>query len=139
MSPVKLAQFAGIFMVGMILISLSFSFLPMLPIAPQKFALLFSLGSMTVLGSVAFLKGPRSFAGVVLQKDKLIFTGLYGVGLLGTLWATLIARSYLFTAIFALSQTTGLAYFLASFVPGGRMVLNFFGRMTGRLAGMVIR
>merc|ERR1712176_74296 len=96
-SPVKLAQFAGIFMLGMMLITLSLSFLPLLPIQPQKFALLFALGSITVLSSVAWLRGPRAFADVALQRDKLLFTGLYTGGLVGTLWATLIAKSYIFT------------------------------------------
>mmetsp|Transcript_6796 Transcript_6796/g.11947 ORF Transcript_6796/g.11947 Transcript_6796/m.11947 type:complete len:278 (-) Transcript_6796:70-903(-) len=129
-SPTKLFQFAGIFMLGMILISMSFSFLPMLPIKPQKFALLFGLGSLTVLGSLAWLRGPAAFMETVMQRDKLPFSVAYAAGLLGTLWATLIARSYVFTAIFALLQTLGLLYFLASFVPGGKAVLNFIGRMT---------
>lgn len=139
MSPAKLLQFVGIFMVGMFLISMSFSFLPLLPIKPQKFALLFALGSVTMLGSVAWLKGPQAFLGIAMQRDKLPFSGAYVVGLLGTFWATLIARSYVFTAIFALMQAIGLLYFLASFVPGGKSVLNCLGRFFGRAARTVFR
>jgi len=132
MSPTLLIQFAGIFMLGLMLVSLSLSFLPLLPIQPQKFALLFSLGSMTMLGSVAFLKGPAAFLGAMAQRDKIPFSVAYGVGLLGSFWATLIARSYLFTAIFVFAQVVGLLYFLASFVPGGKALLNFFGRIFNR-------
>lgn len=132
-NPVKLAKFAGIFMLGLMLITLSFSFLPLLPIQPQKFALLFALGSITTLGSVAYLKGPASFAGAVMQREKLPFTVLFVVGLVGTLYATLIARSYLQTSIFCCMQVVGLLYFLASFVPGGQTVLNFFGRLGRQL------
>jgi len=139
MSPVKLAQFAGLFMLGFMLISLSLSFLPLLPINPAKFALLFALGSLTMLGSVAFLRGPQAFFAIALQRDKMPFTVCYGVGLLGTFWATLIARSYPFTGVFAFMQAVGLLYFLASFVPGGKSVLNFFGRLSGRAARAVFR
>lgn len=138
MSPGKLLRSGGIFMLGMMLISLSFSFLPMLPIQPQKFALLFAIGSMTTLGSVASLKGPAAFLSAILVRDKLVFTIMYAVGLVGVFWATLIAKSYVFTALFALMQATGLLYFLASFVPGGKVVLNFFGRLGSRAARMLI-
>jgi len=137
-SPAKLFQFAGIFMFGLFLISLSFSFLPLLPIQPQKFSLLFALGSLTVLGSVAWLKGPTAFLGVMVQGDKLPFSVLYAGGLVGSLWATLIARSYIFTAVFSFMQVVGLLYYLASFLPGGKVVLNFFGRLCGKLGGSAL-
>lgn len=138
-SPVKFMQAGGIFMLGMFLLSLSMSFLPLLPINPAKFALLFAMGSVTMLGSVAWLRGPQAFAQIAMQREKLPFSVAYGVGLIGTFWATLIARSYIFTAFFAFLQAVGLLYFLASFVPGGRSVLNFFGRMGGSLGGRVTK
>merc|ERR1712113_50230 len=138
MSPARLMQFGGLFFIGMMLISLSFSFLPLLPIAPQKFALLFAMGSISMLGSVAWLKGPSSFATIAMQREKLPFTLAYGLGLLGTFWATLVARSYLFTAIFAVMQALGLLYFMASFVPGGQAILNSCGRGIKAIAGMCL-
>merc|ERR1712151_1023070 len=127
------------FMVGIFLISMSISFLPLLPIKPQKFSLLFAMGSMTMLGAVAWLRGFRSFAGIAIQRDKLPFSLAYASGLLGTFWATLIARSYLMTSLFAFLQFVGLLYFLASFVPGGKTILNFFGRYTTRGASAILR
>lgn len=138
MSPTKLLQSGGIFFVGMMLISLSLSFLPLLPIKPQKFALLFALGSLTMLASVAQLKGPQAFAAIAMQRDKLPFSGAYLVGLLGTFWATLIARSYLFTSVFAFLQAVGLVYFMASFIPGGQALLNACGRCCRRAAGKTV-
>jgi len=138
-SPGKLLQFGGIFLFGMFLLSMSFSFLPLLPVQPQKFALLFALGSITVLGSVAWLKGPSAFLWQIIQRDKLAFSVMYGIGLLGSLWATLIARSYIFTAVFGVMQAVGLLYFLASFLPGGQAVLNFFGRCIGRCTATAAR
>jgi len=132
MNPVKLAQFIGIFFVGAMLITLSFSFLPVLVIAPQKFALLFAFGSLVIMGSLAFLKGPKALATQLAARDKLPFSAAYIVGLVGTLAATLILRSFILTALFGVLQAVALMYFLASYVPGGQALLNFCGRCTGR-------
>jgi ElaB/YqjD/DUF883 family membrane-anchored ribosome-binding protein len=131
-NPVKLAQFLGIFFVGCMLITLSFSFLPVLPIAPQKFSLLFAFGSLVIMGSIAFLKGPKALATQLIARDKLPFSGAYILGLVGTLVATIILRSFILTAVFGLLQAVALLYFLASYVPGGKAALNFCGRCTSR-------
>jgi len=137
MSPAKLAQFGGIFFVGIFLISSSLSFLPVLVIAPQKFALLFAFGSMTLLSSFAVLKGPKSFANSLIERKKLPFSVAYAVGLVGTLVATIIMRSFLLTAIFGVMQAVALLYFLASFVPGGQAILNLCGKCCKKSARAV--
>jgi len=133
MSPVKLAQFGGVFLLGIFLISMSFSFLPVLVISPQKFALLFAFGSMTLLSSFAVLKGPQAFFSQLIQRDKLPFSISYLIGLVGTLVATIIMKSYLLTGVFAVIQFLALLYFLASYVPGGKTALNFCGRLAKRM------
>lgn len=142
-SPAKLAKFAGIFFLGSMFITLSLSFLPVLPIAPQKFALLFAFGSFILLSSFAVLKGPKAFFESLLQREKLPFSGSYAVGLVGTLIATIGLRSYLLTAFFAVLQAFGLLYFVASYVPGGQTILNKCGKCCGaicsRLACTVCR
>lgn len=127
LQPMRLAQFGGIFMLGMFLISTSFSFLPVLMIAPQKFALLFAFGSVTMLSSFAVLKGPAAFAGELVQRSRLPLTLSYAIGLLGTLFATIILKSYILTAIFGILQAVALLYFCASYIPGGQTILNAFG------------
>eukprot|EP00913_Durusdinium_trenchii_P029687 g27825.t1 len=132
LSPAKLAQFAGTFLAGVFLISLSLNFLPVMVIAPQKFALLFAFGSMTMLGSFALLKGPKAFLSGMARKEQLPFSVAYGVGLVGTLVATIILRSFLLTGICGLLQAVGLLYFVASYVPGGKACVNFVGRMCSK-------
>lgn len=136
-NPVKLAQFIGIFFVGMMFISLSFTFLPVLVISPQKFALLFAIGSLIVMGSLAFLKGPKALLTQLMQREKLPFSATYVVSLVGTLAATIILKSFILTAVFGLTQAVALMYFLASYVPGGKAVLNFAGRCTSRVTQKV--
>jgi len=129
MSPMKLAQFAGAFFLGTLLISLSFSFVV---VAPQKFALLFAFGSMALLGSFALLKGPQAFFSSATARDKLPFSGAYAIGLVGTLVATIGVKSLILAAIFGLMQAVGLLYFVASYVPGGQAILNFCGKCCGK-------
>lgn len=138
-SPAKLAQFGAVFFLGVFLLSMSFSFLPMLPISPQKFALLFAFGSITLLSSFAILKGPKAFATGLFQREKIPFSVSYLVGLVGTLVATIVLRSYIYTALFGLIQAIALLYFLASYVPGGQALLNACGRLCGRCARRVCR
>mmetsp|Transcript_95494 Transcript_95494/g.169559 ORF Transcript_95494/g.169559 Transcript_95494/m.169559 type:complete len:385 (+) Transcript_95494:59-1213(+) len=129
MSPAKLAQFGGVFMAGLFLISMSFSFLPVMVIAPQKFALLFAFGSMVMLGSFAILKGPQALFAGMIQRAQLPFSVAYGIGLVGTLVATIILKSFLLTAFFGLLQAVGLLYFVASYVPGGKACVSAVGRL----------
>jgi len=135
MSPALLAKFGGLFFLGTLLITLSFSFLPMLPVAPQKFALLFAFGSMTMLSSFAVLKGPKSFFEGLMERSKLPFSLAYVIGLVGTVVATIVMKSYLLTAVFGVMQAVGLLYFVASHVPGGKACLNFIGRGCGKAFG----
>jgi len=138
MNPVKLAQFLGIFFLGLLLISLSFTFIPVLVISPQKFALLFAFGSIVIMGSLAFLKGPKALASQLIQREKLLFSGTYIVSLVGTLVATIVLRSFILTAVFGITQAVALMYFLASYVPGGKAVLNFCGRCTSRVTQKIL-
>lgn len=134
LSPAKLAQFGGTFLVGVFLIAMSFSFLPVMVIAPQKFALLFAFGSMTMLGSFALLKGPKAFLTGMARKEQLPFSVAYGVGLVGTLISTIILRSFLLTGICGLLQAVGLLYFVASYVPGGKACVTCVGRTCSKAA-----
>merc|ERR1712032_107161 len=128
MNPAKLGQFIGILLTGFILLIISFNFLPMLLIKPQMFALFFTMGSMTTLSSFIVLSSPWAFAQQMMQSRKLPFSVAYIVGLVGTLWATLIQRSYIFTAVFVIVQALALLYFLFSYLPGGTAFLDMIGR-----------
>jgi len=142
-SPAKLAQFGGVFFVGIFLITMSFSFLPMLVISPQKFALLFAFGSMTLLSSFAILKGPQAFLTSLIARDKLPFSGAYVIGLVGTLVATIGMRSFILTAVFGIIQAFALLYFLASYVPGGQVLMSMCGKCCSKgaraVSGRLIR
>jgi len=138
-SPAKLAKFAAVFFVGALFVAMSFNFLPILLLAPGKFSMLFTIGSVTILSSFAVLSGPIAMLTSLAQREKLPFSITYAIGLLGTLWATLIMRSYVFTAIFAIVQAVSLLYFVATFLPGGRTALSLVWRVGSASARTVTR
>lgn len=138
MDPKRIATFLAVFGVGFLLIVLSINFLPILLLAPMKFATFFTLGSVTMMSSFAVLKGPMPFLAHLVERPKLPFSCAYGAGLFGTLWATIFLRSYVLTAVFALLQAVALLYFVCSYMPGGTAGLSMIGRLGGRSARSLI-
>jgi hypothetical protein len=138
-SPATWAQFAGVFLAGTLFIMLSLTNLPFLLISPHKFAMSFTIGSVMILSSFVIFSGPKAMLTSMSQREKLPFSILYVVGLVGTLWATLFMRSYIFTAIFAVVQAVALLYFMASYLPGGKTAVNACFRLSGRSVRAIVR
>lgn len=126
-------MFFGGALLGCFLMSLAFFFLPMVVLAPQKFALLFTLGSLCFLGSFSALRGHSAFLRHLLSRSRLIFTATYAMSMVGTLWASLIYRSYLLAIAFSAVQVSALSWFLVSYIPGGRRALGFVTNMAWRI------
>eukprot|EP00389_Voromonas_pontica_P015710 GDKH01024521.1.p1 GENE.GDKH01024521.1~~GDKH01024521.1.p1 ORF type:complete len:250 (-),score=36.40 GDKH01024521.1:239-988(-) len=120
----RLALFAMFSAGGALLIFLAFLFLPMVVLAPSKFALLFTLGSLCLMFSFSTLKGHKAFIGHMMSREKLTFSSTYILSLLLTLWATLGAKSYILTLVFSGIQMFALAYFTLSYIPGGVRFMN---------------
>ncbi|GBF97008.1 hypothetical protein Rsub_09805 [Raphidocelis subcapitata] len=118
-----------------------FMFLPIIIIAPSKFALSFTIGCCLVLSGFAALKGWRKQAAAMLARERLPFTAGYLGSVALTLYASLMLKSYLLSLGAAGLQVVALAYYLTSAYPGGtdsvRWVLGTFGSGVTRLFGMV--
>jgi hypothetical protein len=114
------AYFFGFMGVGVLLVLLSFFvFLPMIILRPSKFAITFSLGSLMILVSLGFLRGWRNMMGGMMEKERVGPTALYVGSLVGTLWASLVAKSYLLSIGMVGVQVSMLVYYVVSMVPGG--------------------
>lgn len=109
--------FAG---VGVFLVLLSFFvFLPMIILRPSKFAITFSLGSLMILMSLGFLRGWKNMVQGMADKERIGPSALYVGSLVGTLWASLVAKSYLLSIGMIGLQVAMLVYYVFSMVPGG--------------------
>ncbi|KAM6304795.1 vesicle transport protein SFT2C [Aegotheles albertisi] len=98
---------------------------PLLLLRARKFALLWSLGSLCALGAAALLRGPAR-----LLREPGGGSLLYVAALGGTLYAALVLRSTLLTALGAAAQLGAAAVALLSALPGGAAGLR-------RLAGFM--
>ena len=109
--------------IGAGLIALSFFFL----MFPGKFVLLFTLGSICLLLSMAFLQGPATYMKKLFSHEKMVFTITYLVSIVFSLYATLIAGSTILTLIACAVEMISLSWFMCSSVPGGTSGLKILG------------
>ncbi|EER03424.1 integral membrane protein, putative [Perkinsus marinus ATCC 50983] len=122
-----IGKFIMLFAAGCICMMLALTFLPMVVIAPQKFALMFTVGSCLILASFSVLKGHAAFIAHIMSPEKRVFTAGYVASLVATLYGALVSKSYILTVVFSLVQVVALAYFLVSYIPGGTRALTMIG------------
>ena len=105
--------------------------LPLIALKPQKFALSFTFGSLTFMGSFGILKGPKEHIMSMFAGDRLIFTTVYFGSMFGTLYLTftkggISGKAMVLTASGV--QLVALLWYLISFLPGGTMGLQLVFR-----------
>jgi hypothetical protein len=102
--------------------------LPMMAVRPQKFALSFTCGSLTFMGSFGIMKGPAEHLKSMLQPDRLLFTFIYLGSMLLTLYCTFHyggASGYVLVLASSVVQLVALLWYLISFLPGGTAGLHY--------------
>jgi len=110
--------FALAFFVGM----------PLITARPQKFALSFTFGSITFMGSFIILRGPWAHFSGLISSDRLPFTCVYFASMIGTLYSTFSfrgAKGYVIVLAFSVLQLLALLWYLVAFLPGGSQGLHF--------------
>mmetsp|Transcript_67616 Transcript_67616/g.213960 ORF Transcript_67616/g.213960 Transcript_67616/m.213960 type:complete len:241 (+) Transcript_67616:57-779(+) len=118
-------NFAVLLLLGLLLMSISTASFPLIVLAPHKFAGMFTTGSLCILGSFAALRGFGNFAVHLTSPERLPFSAAYLGSMVGTIWASLWARSALLTIVFSAVQISQLLWFFVSYIPGGSSVLGF--------------
>ena len=114
------------YFVAFLLLSLVFFvsalfFLPMVILMPGKFAFSFTCGSLSFMAAFALVQGPGAWFADMVRWEKLPFTLAYWASILGTLYSTMIWRSYVGAVVFASLQIGALAWYASNNVPGGRV------------------
>lgn len=137
-STTGMAYFAALLGSGALFLAIAFFvFLPMLVVAPAKFAACFSLGSGLVVAAPAALRGAKAHAAHMLSEERRPLTAAYCGSLFLTLWASLGLHSYLLSLIACAGQICALAYYAASYVPGGAAGLRAAGGVAASAIGSV--
>uniref|UniRef100_A0A7S4ADK8 Vesicle transport protein n=2 Tax=Pseudo-nitzschia australis TaxID=44445 RepID=A0A7S4ADK8_9STRA len=104
---------------------------PMLALKPQKFALSFTCGSITFMGSFGIMKGPYEHFISMCTMERMPFTTIYLGSMMATLYLTCTKggmKGYTLVLISSGVQLVALLWYLVSFLPGGTMGLHMVGR-----------
>ncbi|CAD7927113.1 unnamed protein product [Amoebophrya sp. A25] len=116
-------QFAVLLGLGLFFLFLSSLALPFIVVAPQKFASLFTLGSLFCMGAFVSLRGWSRFRKHALGTARKT-TFCYVLSLVITLYFTMWSPSYFFALGAVILQLISLLYFLFSYIPGGQRILD---------------
>eukprot|EP00891_Asterochloris_glomerata_P000671 jgi/Astpho2/671/e_gw1.00013.110.1_t len=135
------AYFLAFLAAGMVFMAIAFIvFLPLIIVAPGKFAITFTLGSALVMGGFAALRGFKQQAMHMISRERLPFSACYLGSMAGTVYASLVQHSYVMSLVCCAAQFFALLYYMASYFPGGtygvQLVLNLMkGAVFQCLAG----
>jgi len=129
----RIVGFMTCLVLGLFCFSFSTVYIPMIVFKARKFALLFSMGSVFVMGSFSFLWGPVNHAKHLFNRERLPFTSVYIGSLALTLYFAMGLQSTVLTTIAAVCQVCALLWFVISYIPGGQTGLKFFTRICSSL------
>lgn len=93
-----LVALAGVFMLFAV-----FS-LPTLILSPQKFTTLFTLAVVCLLGALAFLNGPATYAKKLTEKKNVVATCVLFGSMILSLYFSIIEGSYLWSILFCIIE-----------------------------------
>ena len=120
-------KFGIMFFTGIIIIIISFIFLPLVVIAPKKFTLLFALGTFVSISSFIFYFGTNKFFDVLFNKDRIWFTVIYLAGFFGCLFfPTFFGKNYFLILVFSGLELISTLFFILTFLPGGYSSIKMF-------------
>eukprot|EP00536_Pseudo-nitzschia_multiseries_P007729 jgi/Psemu1/256532/estExt_Genewise1Plus.C_1840055 len=122
---------ALLFLSGLFFALAFFVGVPMLAVKPQKFALSFTCGSITFMGSFGIMKGPKEHLLSMCTMERMPFTIIYAGSMMATLYLTCTKggmKGYALVLISSGVQLVALLWYLVSFLPGGTMGLNMVGK-----------
>ena len=120
-------KFGIVFFTGIVIIIISFIFIPLIIITPKKFTLLFALGTFVLISSFIFYFGTNKFFEVLFNKDRIWFTVAYLTGFFGCLFfPTFFGKNYLLILIFSGLEMISTLFFILTFLPGGYSSIKMF-------------
>ena len=116
---VNYKNFFIVFITGGIFIFISFFNLPFIIFNPSKFSNLFSIGSFICLISFIFLYGTNKFFSTLFNKERIFYTIIYILSLIGGFVFTYLFNYYIIVLICSFIQIITIIIFFLTFIPGG--------------------
>ena len=121
----RILGFIVCLLVGVLCLSLSTVYIPVLMFKAKTFALLFSLGNTFLVCSFSCLWGPMNHMKHMLKKERRLYTTLYLGTLTLTLYLAIGIQSTILTTLAVSGQALAVTWFVISHLPGGQTGLKF--------------
>ncbi|VDM02657.1 unnamed protein product [Schistocephalus solidus] len=128
----RLFYFVASLLCASLLFSFSLIFIPLLatPSGMRKFVLMYVLGNVALLVSLAFAYGPCGYLKSLLTPQRFPSTAIYCFSLFMGLYGVLVWRSAACAALALITQV-GLAFWnLRQFVYSGGKIFSFFSKVS---------
>ncbi|XP_042896681.1 uncharacterized protein [Parasteatoda tepidariorum] len=125
----RIVGFVGCIIMGSLCFFLAAFYAPVLLLKARKFCLLFSMGSLFIIGSFSVLWGPCNHLKHLCSPERLPFTAVYFITMFTTLYSALWLKNTVLTSICAICQVIALMWYVTSYIPGGQTGLKFITRM----------
>ncbi|KAL4221810.1 hypothetical protein ACF0H5_020064 [Mactra antiquata] len=125
----RILGFVICLLLGTFCFSLACLYIPLLVLKARKFAMLYSVGSLFIIGSFSMLWGPMNHVKHLLGRERLVFTSVYFGTMFATIYFSIWVRSTVLTVIFAVMQILALIWYIVSYIPGGQTGLKFFSKV----------
>ena len=87
--------FGGFLIVGCLFLLLALTYLPFIFLAPNKFNLMFSLGSLFIQLSLAFFHGPLNYIKILFKKENISISLIYLLSLGMAFYSSMVWGTYL--------------------------------------------
>jgi len=107
--------------VGLLSIGFSLFLLPyiLLPLVGLIFALLFTLGSLSLFISTFFIVGPMRQLKLICTMERIIPTLMYVIALLMTLLVVIKLQSLVLVMLLLVIQMIAFAWYVLTYIPFG--------------------
>ena len=103
----------------------------------SKFAICFTFGSVLFNAAFGALLGPCAHLRGLFSADRALFSVVYVISIVMTLYACLVAKSTIQVIVFASVQIAALLWFLATYLPGGAVGMRYLSMLCMRTASTV--
>lgn len=107
--------------------------LPFIVLKARKFALLFSMGSLSSIISLSMLRGPSKFMAYMFSREKMLFSAGYFISLFLTLYCAMGLRRTVPTIFSASVQFAIIGQYILGYIPGGMTGVRMLGKMWWKL------
>jgi hypothetical protein len=135
----RVALFGMCFSAGVVMIFVSFSFLPLIVVMPHKFAAAFTMGNVLAIVSTWVLVGPRAQLRTMFHPARAAAAAAYVGSLIFALFAAFFGGRlrYLLVLAALVVEIVALCWYSLSYIPYGRhLISQLCGITSWSTAGM---